>query len=120
MAGKRVGRYPRLFREMALERMKNCDNITALAKELRIDRKLLYIWRDQLQPVDVGTVDDGNWPRANTGDRDLRKEVTQLKRLLADKVLELDFFKGALQKIEARRRSCGGSGVKASTTKSGK
>jgi hypothetical protein len=34
-------------------------------------------------------------------------------------VLEADFFKGALQKVEARRQSSGGSGAKASTTKSG-
>jgi hypothetical protein len=40
--------------------------------------------------------------------------------LLADKTLELDFFKGALQKIEARRQQSEGSGEKASTTKSGK
>jgi len=28
-----------------------------------------------------------------------------LKRVVADKTLEVDFFKGALQKIEARRSS---------------
>jgi hypothetical protein len=50
----------------------------------------------------------------------LRKEVSQLKRVLAEKTLELDFFKGALQKIEARRQQKDGSGAKASTTKSGK
>jgi hypothetical protein len=33
----------------------------------------------------------------------LRKEVSQLKRVLAEKTLELDFFKGALQTVEARR-----------------
>ena len=33
-----------------------------------------------------------------------RKQVHQLKRLLAEKTLEVDFFKGALQKIEARRQ----------------
>ena len=41
-------------------------------------------------------------------------------RLLADKTLEVDFFKGALQKIEARRQRNSGSGEMASTTRSGK
>src|SRR5512143_688615 len=100
---------------MAVDRMKNSDNITALAKELRIERRLLYTWREQLEPVD-----DGNWPQTNCGERELRKEVAQLKRLLGDKTLELDFFRGALQKVEARRRNSKGSGGKASTTKSGK
>jgi len=48
----------------------------------------------------------------------LRKEINQLKRVLVDKTLELDFFKGALQKVEARRRKSGITGEKASTTKS--
>src|SRR5713226_5887580 len=40
-----------------------------------------------------------------TPERGLRQQVTQLKRVVADKTLEVDFFKGALQKIEARRSS---------------
>ena len=34
----------------------------------------------------------------------LRREIRELKRLLAEKTLEADFFKGALQKVEARHR----------------
>ena len=49
----------------------------------------------------------------------LREENQRLKEALANKILELDFFKGALQKVEARRQSKGVSGGKASTTKSG-
>ena len=59
-------------------------------------------------------------PPQNSRESTLRKEVSQLKRVLAEKTLELDFFKGALQKVEARRQQSGGSGAKASTTKSGK
>jgi hypothetical protein len=50
----------------------------------------------------------------------LLKEISQLQRVLAEKTLELDFFKGALQKVEARRRNSGTTGEKASTTKSKK
>ena len=42
---------------------------------------------------------------ANSRERELRQQVTQLKRVVAEKTLEVDFFKGALQKIEARRQS---------------
>jgi hypothetical protein len=45
-------------------------------------------------------------------------EVQQLKQVLATKELELSFFKGALQKVEARRQQQ--SGEKVSTTKSAK
>jgi len=101
---------------MCVERMKQCDDIVALAVELDIHRRLLYRWRDQLDPVDKG-----EWPPPqNSRESTLRKEVSQLKRVLADKTVELDFFKGALQKVEARRQQRGGTGGKASTTKSGK
>ena len=43
--------------------------------------------------------------------------VPELKRVLGEKTLEADFFKGALQKVEARRRSSGSSGAKGSSTK---
>jgi transposase-like protein len=101
---------------MCVERMKQCDDIVALSKELDIHRRLLYRWRDQLDPVEKG-----EWPPPqNSREATLRKEVSRLKRVLADKTLELDFFKGALQKVEARRQQSGNSGAKASTTKSGK
>ena len=101
---------------MCVERMKQCDDIVALSKELDVHRRLLYRWRDQLDPVEKG-----EWPPPqNSREATLRKEVSRLKRVLADKTLELDFFKGALQKVEARRQQSGNSGAKASTTKSGK
>ena len=53
MAKRRVGRYPIAFRKMAVERMKRCDNIVALAEELGIHRRLLYKWRDQLEPIET-------------------------------------------------------------------
>ena len=111
----RVGRYPNEFRRKAVERLKSCENIVALSQELGVHRRLLYKWRDQLDPVEPREESPAQNPREST----LRKEVHQLKRLLADKTLEVDFFKGALQKIEARRQRNGSSGEKASTTKSG-
>src|SRR5689334_23907557 len=83
--------------------MKQCDDISALSRELDIDRRLLYRWRDQLDPPDKS-----EWPPPQTSrESTLRKSVSQLKRVLAEKTLELDFFKGALQRIEARRQQSG-------------
>ena len=116
VARRRKGRYPNEFRRMAVERLKRCENIVALSEELGVHRTLLYKWRDQLDPVDIGDELLPENPREST----LRKEVSQLKRLLAEKTLEVDFFKSALQKVEARRQESGTSGEKASTTKSKK
>jgi transposase len=116
VAKRRVGKYPKEFRRMAVERLKTCDNIVELSQELGVHRRLLYKWRDQFDPFDSGEEPpQGNW-REST----LRKEINQLKRVVLDKTLELDFFKGALQKVEARRQKSGISGEKPSTTKSKK
>jgi len=113
MTKRRVTRYPKEFRQMAVERMRNCGNISALARELGIDRTVLYYWHSQAPPGEDPWADDLSRTRA------LRKELRDLKRVLAEKTLEVDFFKGALQKVAARRRSSSGSGETASTRRSG-
>jgi Transposase. len=116
VAKRRVGKYPKEFRRRAVERLKTCDNIVELSQELGVHRRLLYKWRDQFDPFDSGE----KLPPGNSRESALRKEINQLKRVLLDKTLELDFFKGALQKVEARRQKSGISGEKPSTTKSKK
>jgi len=94
--------------------LKTCDNIVALSKELGVHRRLLYKWRDQFAPFDeTAEPATGTSPQTT-----LRRTVHQLQRLLVDKTVEVDFFKGALQKVEARRQQTGRSGGTASTTKS--
>jgi transposase-like protein len=111
---KGQGKYQRAFREQAVERMRNCDSILDLAKELGVHRSVLYRWRDQLAPQDRAEwqVEQGNESR-------LERENRALKQALADKTLEVDFFKGALQKVAARRQNNTKPGGTASTTGSG-
>jgi transposase-like protein len=108
-------RYTKEFREFAVERLRGCENIMALAKELHVSRRQLYRWRDELDPEIPGMEALGQ-KRTFT----LRKEVNHLKRVLAEKTLEVDFFISALQKVEARCQLSGRSGEKASTSKSGR
>lgn len=110
---KRYRRYTEAFRKAAVERMTNCPDVGALADELDVHRRLLYNWRDQAQ------ADEELGAGQTSTERQLRSQNAQLKRLLAEKSLEADFFKGALQKVEARRQGSSGTGETASTTKSG-
>jgi transposase-like protein len=114
VAKKRVGKFPKAFRQMAVDRLNQCENIVTLAKELGVSRRLLYTWREKLEPTASGA-----GPPANAREVTLRKEVSQLKRVLAEKVLEVDFFKGALHTVEARRQRNGTAGAQASTPTSG-
>jgi transposase-like protein len=110
-----VGKYPRAFRERAVERMRNCDSVLELAKELGVHRSVLYQWRDQLAPLDRL-----EWRESEeTGESPLERENRRLKQALAERTLEVDFFEGALQKIAARRQSKTKPGGTASTTGSG-
>ena len=118
MGKKRVGQYSLKFRRVVVERMKGCNNITALARELGVERKTIYLWREQLDPESVIKRKTG--PPTKSREVELEQEVSRLKRVLADKTLELDFFKGALQKVEERRRQSKSSGAKTSTSTSGK
>ena len=103
------------FKRQAVERMKTCENIEALAHELKVQRKLLYTWRYQFE----------GWPEprhANYGitaeerkEKQLLDEVNQLKSVLAERVLENDFLKSALLRVRQSRRQSGEPGVSTST-----
>ncbi len=108
-------KYSKEFREAAVKRLRGCDNIAGLALELGVSRRQLYRWRDELDPEEVVV---GKPPLKNSRASTLRKEVNHLKRVLAEKTLEVDFFRSALQKVEARRQQSNNAGAKASTTKS--
>ena len=103
------------FREKAVERMESGETTRALAKELGVHRSLLYRWRDRLATVKPIASDEGLAKRSREGL--LYLENNELKQALAEKTLEVDFFKGALQKVAARRQQS--TGARASTTKSG-
>jgi hypothetical protein len=98
---------------MALERLRSCTHIGRLCEELGISTATLRRWR---------SIEAGYKPVGAVAQRpveSLQQENERLKRALAEKTLEVDFFQGALQQVEARRRQSSASGVRASTPKSG-
>ena len=96
MERKKGERYSQEFRQQAVQRMKLCDNILRLSRELGIHRRLLYNWRDKL--------DERNSVQLRSREFILRKQISKLQQLLANKAVEVDFFRRALQKVGARRR----------------
>src|SRR5713101_5201060 len=88
------------FKRQVVERMKTCENIHALARELKLERKLLYTWKYQF----AGRPEPRHANLAATAEerkeKQFREEITKLKSALAEKALEIDFFKSALLKIK--------------------
>jgi transposase-like protein len=102
-------RYSSELRRQAVERMNACGNIVGPARELGVSRRVLYQWRDRLEQTDSSP--------GRSRELILRKQILKLKRLLANKIVEVDFFRHALQRVGARRRQSFHPGDKASTTR---
>jgi transposase-like protein len=113
-------RHTEEFKRQVVERMKTCANIEALARELKLQRKLLYTWKYQLE----GRPEPRRANLATTAeerkDKQLRDEIAKLKSALAEKTLEIDFFKRALLTIKGRRQQRDETGGSASTKPSGR
>ena len=101
------------FVKQAVERMEEAKDLGVLAGELGVHVRTLYRWRDR----QLGREKKVREPVRR--EKKLEDEIQQLKLSLAKRTLEVDFFKGALQKVAARRQRSSNTGEKASTTKSG-
>ena len=106
------------FKRQVVERMKTCENIGALARELKLQRKLLYTWKYQLEGRPEPRHANLGITAEDRKEKHLLDEITKLKLALADKALENDFFRSALLKIKEGRQRSIASGATASTTPS--
>jgi transposase-like protein len=108
------------FKATAVQRMQAGESPSALARELKVRRKLLYEWRDRVlagRPLLARgrppKQTDAGKPVDQTADR-----VKELERLVGQLTLENRFFKGALQRIKELRQQNNESGAAASSRKS--
>jgi transposase-like protein len=120
--------------------MESGENVSALARELGVRRKLLYEWRDAWRaggeealrppgrprkgvPV-VGARDGGSskGPAAPQGPEAAlaaaRRRIAELERKVGQQALEADFFRQALQLKETLRQPSSRRGGTASTPSS--
>jgi transposase len=109
---------PRVIsREMklsALARMDAGENVSKLARELRVRRKLLYEWKERfraggpealrhpgrppaVEAVAVAAVDD-ELVQA-------KRQIAKLERKVGQQQLDLDFFRRALRQVQALRQA---------------
>jgi transposase-like protein len=109
--GKMERRRPEVKRD-ALDRMRTTTNISRLAKELRIPRRTLYAWRDE----EIAKAEKRK-EKPKTRQEELTQEVAQLKEALGQATVDLDFFRGALQRIWERRQPSSAAGESVSTKK---
>lgn len=108
------------FKRQVVERMKTCENIQALARELNLERKLLYTWKHQFEGRPEPRHANYGVSAEERKEKRLHEEVKQLKAALADRVMENDFLKSALSRIKEQRQRNSETGASASTPPSGR
>lgn len=102
--------------------METAEKIVDLADELGIRANLLYKWEAKLRGKAAPQgkrrrIDDA--PTGSESEQQLLRENAELRNALARRSLEVDFFRGALQKVEAQHRNKSGPGGTGSISKSG-
>lgn len=103
------------FKRQVVERMKTCENIGALARELDLERKLLYTWKYQFEGHPEPRHANLGMTAEARKEKPLRDEIAKLKSALAEKALENSFFRSALLKARQGRPQSVETGGSAST-----
>jgi transposase len=139
----RERRFSRDFKLTALQRMLAGENVSALCRDLGIARKLLYDWRERYRLGGVVALRERGRPTRAESDA-LRamglgrpvvplvegeglppvksdallvayRRIAELERKVGEQALDLDFFQGALQRIEGAQLVKDGAGVTGSS-----
>ena len=113
--------FTREFKLMALSRFAAAPNALDLARELGIRRELLYKWQAKYEAGGEEALRTSGRPRPVTVAPEALAEeqrIAALERKLGQQELLLDFFRGALRRIEGSRRAIAGPGATASSPRS--
>jgi len=112
------------LKQRAVERIKQGESVSALAREYQVERSRLYDWRDQW---DCGRAfqGGGRFPKgsmqgkleSNEWDA-ARARIAELERKVGQQTLALDFLRGALRRVGRSQSTSNGSGATASSSTS--
>lgn len=133
MCKKAIRVFSREFKLKVVRRMLAGENVSALARELKVLRKDLYVWRDRFRsggpealcgrgrPPKAASANAARTmtakPAASPPDA-AAKRIAELERKIGQQQVELDFFRQALRQVEGARRLSDGAGVTRSTRSS--
>jgi len=133
MSKRTIRSFSREFKLKVVRRMLAGENVSALARELKVLRKDLYVWRDRFRSGGPEALRGRGRPPKAASARVVRsttrkptisspdaasKQIAELERKIGQQQVELDFFRQALRQVEGVRRRSAGSGASRSTRSS--
>jgi transposase len=133
MSKKSIRVFSREFKLKVVRRMLAGEDVSALARELKVLRKDLYVWRARFRSGGPEALRGPGRPRkAEAAVRATRgatmkspaesseasKRIAELERKIGQQQVELDFFREALRRVKGARHPSDGSGVTRSTRSS--
>jgi transposase-like protein len=131
MARKEVRVFRRTTKVSAMKRMLAGENVSALARELKVRRTILYRWRDEYKAKGEAAFrrnpgrpprhsPRADWVRTQTTGElaAARQRIADLERKVGQQQVDLDFFRQALRQVEASRAMTDGRGSRAFTPSS--
>jgi len=125
--------FDRAMKLAAVHRMLAGENVSALARELKVLRKDLYKWRARFRSGGPAALRGRGRPRklvqAEPPDADAaappeaelskaQRRIAELERKIGQQQVELDFFRQALRQVGEKRRASDGPGARTSTRSS--
>ena len=135
-------RFSREFKLEALRRMEAGENVSVLARELRVSRKSIYQWRNRYRVAGSMALrgrgrktkaeisaHEGEPAAEKQPDKEARqtsleelaraqRRIAELERKIGQQQVELDFFQQALRQVRDQRLRSGVPGGTASTKSS--
>lgn len=113
--------FGREFKLDLVRRLEAGESGTALAREAGVKRTLIYRWRDTVRDggevalrgglgaptrTEAAAIAAARGPAAKARSlAEARRQIAELEKKVGQQQVDLDFFKGALRRIEARQSS---------------
>ncbi len=128
---KSRSRFSSAQKRRAVERVAAGEEVSAVARDMRLDRRRLYDWQEQVRQGGLEALRGVGRPRKgslegpplrsailNEGAA-ARRRIAELERKIGEQQADLDFFRQALRHVKARQQAAGVSG-KSPSSKSSK
>src|SRR5260370_1402676 len=109
--------YSTGLKERVLERLRLGEGVRAVAREFNLPKSVVYEWLDKMRGRPGKKAGETVGEKRDQEREALEARIAELEAALGRKTLEVDFFRGALRRLEASGRLANPAGAKSSALK---